>query len=177
MPRQKGGPLPVHNGVEGRIEMNENALTTTEVLERVVARTQALSALLVTVEGVCVAEAGQTDVLNTSAMAALVAGVVSATQELARLVDEPQFSVLLQQGERRHIHISLVGDGDMMVIVFSDEQRMGLIRYEARKAAQMLAETKHEEADAEAERAREEISIPDFKEHALSIIDRIFADS
>ena len=60
----------------------------------------------------------------------------SATREVARLIDEPQFSVLLQQGEQRHLHISLVGEDDMMVIVFADYQRIGLIRHEAKKAAQ-----------------------------------------
>ncbi len=64
----------------------------------------------------------------------------------------------------------------MMVIVFSEEQRIGLIRYEARKASQMLAEVVSAPPDNEENKAQDELSVPEFKEHALSIIDRIFAD-
>ena len=59
----------------------------------------------------------------------------------------------------------------MMVIIFEDYNRIGLVRYEARKAAEALGEAlKQEEKPGNAD----EISAPEFKEYALNLIDKIF---
>ena len=79
-----------------------------EVLCSLIKGGGALTALLITRQGNMLASAGETSYLNTTAMAALVAGMFAATREVARIVGEPQFSILLQQGEKRHIHISLI---------------------------------------------------------------------
>lgn len=143
-----------------------------QLLADLVRRSGALTGLVITKEGVCVAEAGDTASLNTTALAALVAGMFSATREVARLVGEEQFSILLQQGKTRHIHISLVTDRAMMVVVFGDFRRIGRVRHEARKSSNELAEALA--TGTSRERAREEISVPEFREFALNLIDRIF---
>lgn len=114
----------------------------------------------------------RTDYLNTTAVAALVAGMFTATREVARMVGENQFSILLQQGEMRHIHISLVADASMMAVIFEDHNRIGLIRHSAKKAADQLSELS-QKVDISAPLA-DEISLPKFKEYALNLIDRIF---
>ena len=132
----------------------------------------AMTVLVVTKEGAALAAAGNTSYMNTTAMAALVAGMFSATREVARMVGEHQFSILLQQGESRHIHISLVTDATMMVIVFEDYQRIGRVRLEARKAGEQLAAFLA--ADRSRDRARDDLAAPQFKEYALNLIDSIF---
>jgi predicted regulator of Ras-like GTPase activity (Roadblock/LC7/MglB family) len=139
------------------------------ILERMVADAGAITALLVTKEGNAVAKAGDTGYFDTNAMAALVAGMFSATREVARMVGESQFSILLQQGQNRHIHISLVTDALMMVVVFEDYQRIGRVRHEAKKACDALML-----AMAAQRREPVELPIPQFKEFALNVIDRIF---
>jgi predicted regulator of Ras-like GTPase activity (Roadblock/LC7/MglB family) len=141
------------------------------ILSKLIRNSGAMTAMVVTKEGVSAEEAGDTSYLNTTAMAALVAGMFSATREVARLVGENQFSILLQQGETRHIHISLVHDSKMMVIIFENYQRIGLVRHEARKAAEAISKVlqlgdKPEHLEA--------IATPQFKEYALNLIDRIF---
>jgi predicted regulator of Ras-like GTPase activity (Roadblock/LC7/MglB family) len=133
---------------------------------------KALTALLVTKEGIAIAEAGDTSYLNTTAMSALVAGMFSATREVARMVGETQFSILLQQGENRHIHISLIADSTMLVVIFDDYQRIGLIRYEARKSCPQIEEALIAEHNLAGTKL--EIGTPHFKEYALNLIDRIF---
>jgi len=59
----------------------------------------------------------------------------------------------------------------MMVLIFEDHQRIGLVRYEARRAGEelnsiLMPTLKPSEA--------EQISTPQFKEYALNLIDRIF---
>ncbi len=142
-----------------------------ELLSRLVEKSGALTALLVAKDGVSLTEAGDTSYMNTTAMAALVAGMFSATREVARLVGESRFSVLLQQGDNRHIHISLIHDSTMMVIVFEDYQRIGLVRYEARKMGEKIAKALvRDETRGEVS----EVATPQFKEYALNLIDKIF---
>ena len=156
------------------MSLNEKMPTDTKgVLAMLVRQTNALTALLITKEGTVISEAGDTRSLNTTAMAALVAGMFSATREVARMVGEKQFSILLQQGEQRHIHISLVTDSTMMVIVFEDYKRIGKVRHEARRAGEALAQRLKEEKRGLAD----DISVPQFKEYALNLIDQIFTTS
>ena len=134
-----------------------------------------MTALLITKEGAVISEAGDTSTLNATAMAALVAGMFSATREVARMVGEKQFSILLQQGEKRHIHISLVTDSAMMVIVFEDYQRIGRVRFEARKTGEVLAQKLIQSRSRDKDDA--DISVPQFKEYALNLIDQIFTNT
>ena len=142
-------------------------------LMKLVDASGALTAMLVTKEGNVVSEAGDTSYLNTTAMAALVAGMFSATREVAAMVGESQFSILLQQGENRHIHMSLVTDRVLMVVVFEDYQRIGRVRHEAKRSGKRLSELFRERSKQSA--PSEDISVPEFKEYALNLIDRIFA--
>ncbi|MBK9166246.1 MAG: roadblock/LC7 domain-containing protein [Bryobacterales bacterium] len=143
-----------------------------ELLDHLVEHGGALTALLVTRQGSVVSEAGRTGYLNTTAMAALVAGMFSATKEVARMVGESQFSILLQQGEKRHIHISLVSGDIMMVVIFEDYSRIGQVRHEARKAGEKLTALLAQPKEVRPE--PEEATVTQFREYALNLIDRIF---
>ncbi len=144
------------------------------ILERMVVDANAITALLVTKEGHAVTRAGDTSYLDTTALAALVAGMFSATREVARMVGETHFSILLQQGQNRHIHISLVTDALMMVVIFEDYQRIGRVRHEAKKACDTLMLTMAGQKQGQRREAAEDLSVPQFKEFALNVIDRIF---
>lgn len=143
------------------------------ILDDLVERTEAITALVISRQGVCLGQAGTAASLNSTALAALVAGMFSATKEVANIVGEDQFSILLQQGEKRHIHISLIGSRSMMVIVFEDYSRIGKVRFAARKAAGELLKA-IEQGKKRSDEAVENLSVPDFKEYAMNLIDRIF---
>jgi len=155
--------------------MNESANVTDigSILDELVIKTEAITALVISRQGICLGQAGTAASLNSTALAALVAGMFSATKEVANIVGEDQFSILLQQGEKRHIHISLIGAKCMMVIVFEDYSRIGKVRFAARGVSSSLLRILEKN-----ERKREEIidnmSVPDFKEYAMNLIDRIF---
>lgn len=146
----------------------------TNALAEVVNSSGAMTAMLVTKEGVAIAIAGSTSSLNTAAMAALVAGMYSATREVARMVGEKQFSILLQQGETRHLHVSLVTDVVMMVVIFEDYTRIGRVRYAVRKASDEL--TPYLVSGEDVQRAREDLAVDSFKAGTLRLIDRIFKE-
>jgi len=141
------------------------------VLAEMLEQSGALTALLITKEGHIVTVAGSVSYINTTAMAALVAGMFSATREVARMVGETQFSILLQQGQTRHVHISLVTESVMLVVVFEDYQRIGRVRHTARRAGDRLVSL----LDSAGEKPKELlVETPRFKEYALGLIDSIF---
>jgi predicted regulator of Ras-like GTPase activity (Roadblock/LC7/MglB family) len=147
---------------------------TGEILRQIVRETQAVTALLISREGVCISSAGQTESLNATALAALVAGMFAATKEVAIIVGEEHFSILLQQGEKRNIHISLIGQRSMLVVVFEDNQRIGRVRLATRQAARKLVESVEKPREKKDSRGGEDISMPDFREYALNLVDQIF---
>lgn len=149
------------------------ASTTRRLLDDVVSNAGALHALLVARDGTLLGEGGDCAGLDTAALAALVAGMHAATREVARLVGEHQFSILLQQGSRRHLHVSLVDEAAMLVVVFEDQTRIGLVRLEARRAGDRLAPLLARQA-AQAAEALPGVARPQFREFALGLIDSIF---
>jgi predicted regulator of Ras-like GTPase activity (Roadblock/LC7/MglB family) len=158
--------------LNGKAAVIADSSSYSRILEELIANSKALTVLLITKQGTVLATAGDTGYLNSTAVAALVAGMFTATREVARLVGENQFSILLQQGELRHIHISLVASESMMVIIFEDHNRIGMVRHHAKKAGEQLAEVAA--APAPIANHDAEISLPRFKEYALNLIDRIF---
>lgn len=120
--------------------------TATVVLGNFLRESQAKCALLVDPDGQVIAKEGFSKNVDTTALAALSAGAIASTKEIARLVGEPQFSVLLHQGEHGHIHFSLVGDRAILVVIFDDRTTLGMVRLFAKQAVtdleQIFAEAK-----------------------------------
>lgn len=156
-----------------QLPRREDAEALKDLLSKLVKRSEAVTALLISHEGVCISKAGNVQTLNSTALAALVAGMFSATKEVANIVGEEKFSILLQQGEKRHIHISLIGQRNMMIVVFEDYRRIGRVRHEARSIGPDILRIL-ESRDKSRKEDAEDISVPEFREYALNLIDRIF---
>ena len=76
--------------------------------------------------------------LDTTSLASLTAGNVAATDGLARLIGEKEFSVLFHEGERDNIHISIVGKRVILVVIFDERSSLGLVRLRVKKASTEL---------------------------------------
>ena len=109
-------------------------------LLRLLKKAEAKCALLVDKDGHMVTRQGFTQSLDTTALAALLAGSFASTREIARLVGEPEFSVLFHQGKKDHIHISLVGERTILAIVFDDRTTIGMVRLYAKETAGCIKE-------------------------------------
>ncbi len=107
-------------------------------LKKLLKGSEAKCALLVDKDGHLVTRQGFTQSLDTTSLAALLAGSFASTKEIARLVGEPEFSVLFHQGKRDHIHMSLVGDRSILVVVFDDRTTIGMVRLYAKEASDEL---------------------------------------
>ncbi len=109
------------------------------VLSKMLKGAEAKCALLVDKDGHLITRQGFTHSLDTTALAALLAGSFASTKEIARLVGESEFSVLFHQGKKDHIHMSLVGDRSILAVVFDDRTTIGMVRLYAKEAASELA--------------------------------------
>ncbi len=80
---------------------------------------------LVDKNGQQIAAHGNIDNLDTTSLASLTAGNVAATDALAKLIGEKEFSVLFHEGERDNIHISIVGLRVILVVIFDERSSLG----------------------------------------------------
>jgi predicted regulator of Ras-like GTPase activity (Roadblock/LC7/MglB family) len=68
----------------------------------------AKAVFLIDKNGQQIAAAGDVEDFDSTSLASLTAGNVAATDGLAKLIGEREFSVLFHEGKRDHIHISIV---------------------------------------------------------------------
>ena len=90
---------------------------------------------LVDKNGQQIAGAGEIDLVDTTSLASLTAGNVAATDGLARLIGEREFTILFHEGRKDNIHISIVGQRLILVVIFDERSSLGLVRLRVRKAS------------------------------------------
>jgi predicted regulator of Ras-like GTPase activity (Roadblock/LC7/MglB family) len=93
---------------------------------------------LVDKNGQQIAAHGEIENLDTTSLASLTAGNVAATDGLARLIGEKEFSILFHEGEKDNLHISIVAQRVILVVIFDERSSLGLVRLRVKKAAQEL---------------------------------------
>ena len=94
---------------------------------------------LVDKNGQLIASAGEDKDMDTTSLASLTAGNIAATGGLAKLLGEKEFSILFHEGEKDHLHISLVGDRVILVVIFDNRTSMGLVRLRVKRVSESLA--------------------------------------
>jgi len=85
-----------------------------------------------------IAAGGDIGNIDPTSLASLTAGNVAATDGLAKLIGEKEFSILFHEGERDHVHISIVANRVILVVIFDDRSSLGLVRLRTKKAQQDL---------------------------------------
>ena len=73
------------------------------------------------------------------ASGALLAGSYASSREMARLLKEDSFRVLVQEGTREKIFTETVDDRWLLVVVFDHQAHLGLVKVLAKRATQSLA--------------------------------------
>ncbi|MCK4573609.1 MAG: roadblock/LC7 domain-containing protein [candidate division Zixibacteria bacterium] len=154
----------------------EEELTQIDTLiSRMLKGAEAKCALLVDKDGHLITRQGFTHSLDTTALAALLAGSFASTREIARLVGESEFSVLFHQGKKDHIHMTLVGERSILVVIFDDRTTIGMVRLYAKETAVQMAKI-FEQIKGKSD-SREQTGITgDFAAQAENKLDDIFQD-
>jgi predicted regulator of Ras-like GTPase activity (Roadblock/LC7/MglB family) len=105
-----------------------------EALRRLRQEANGKAVFLIDKNGQQIAAAGEIEQFDTTSLASLTAGNVAATDGLAKLIGEREFSVLFHEGLQDHIHISIVAKRAILVVIFDDRSSLGLVRLRVRRA-------------------------------------------
>jgi predicted regulator of Ras-like GTPase activity (Roadblock/LC7/MglB family) len=147
-------------------------------LNRLASDANANVVFLVDKNGQQIAAVGDLQSLDTTSLASLTAGNVAATDGLARLIGEKEFSILFHEGEKDNIHISIVAERVILVVIFDERTSLGLVRLRVRRAMAEL-EKIFEEIARKAEKDKQ-ILAADFDSPFAEItdddIDRLFSE-
>jgi predicted regulator of Ras-like GTPase activity (Roadblock/LC7/MglB family) len=106
-----------------------------EVLHR---DSNAKAVLVIDKNGQAIASAGEVDQLDVTSLSSLTAGNVAATGGIASLLKEKEFAGQFHEGEKVHVHISLVAQRVILLVLFDERSSLGLVRLRVRKAAAEL---------------------------------------
>ena len=147
-------------------------------LNRLASDANANVVFLVDKNGQQIAAVGDLQSLDTTSLASLTAGNVAATDGLARLIGEREFSVLFHEGERDNIHISIVAQRVILVVIFDERSSLGLVRLRVRRATVELDRI-FEEITEKVEREKQNLPsdfVSPFSEITDDDIDRLFSE-
>ncbi|MDD5541720.1 MAG: roadblock/LC7 domain-containing protein [Acidobacteriia bacterium] len=105
------------------------------ILTQLASEAKAKLVFLVDRNGQPIASYGDNGSVDTTSLSSLAAGNVAATEGLAQLLGEREFSVLFHEGERDNIHFSIVAHRAILVVIFDNRTPVGLVRLRVRQAA------------------------------------------
>ncbi len=130
---------------------------------------------LVDKNGQQIADAGEVDLVDATSLASLTAGNVAATDGLAKLIGEKEFSILFHEGRKDNIHISIVGQRLILVVIFDERSSLGLVRLRVRKASADLERVLNE-MEAKATEVGTVEAVSPFAEITDDDIDALFSE-
>ena len=103
------------------------------VCARLARDANAKAVLLIGRDGQPIAEAGEVDELDVTSLSSLTAGNVAATGGISKILREKDFTSQFHEGEKTHVHITLVGGRAILVVLFDERSSLGLVRLRVQK--------------------------------------------
>ena len=125
--------------VSQMVMFDEEARRITAVCEKLCRDANARVVFVIDKNGQLIAAAGETENLDSTSLASLVAGEIAATGGLAKLMGEKEFSTLFHEGVRDNLHISIVASRVILVVIFDSRSSLGLVRLRVKKCSEELA--------------------------------------
>lgn len=110
------------------------------LLSELVDDVDATAAFLVEKSGQMLASEGDVKGLDTTAIASLVSSSFASSRAVAKLIGEPEFLAMFQQGDRTSIFLYALTTQDILVVIFNDQSKTGLVKVQTEQAAKALAE-------------------------------------
>lgn len=154
----------------------EDYLAIRDLIQRLRAEANARVVCLVDRNGQQIAAVGEVEGLDTTALASLAAGNVAATDSLARLIGERDFSALYHEGEKDNLHLSVVGGKVILLVIFGVRSSLGLVRLRVKKYTGELA-VALERMQAQSAKARSgKLAASPFAEITDADIDSLFGN-
>jgi predicted regulator of Ras-like GTPase activity (Roadblock/LC7/MglB family) len=102
-------------------------------------QSDAATALIIDKGGFLITKQGAGEQLDVTTLAALAAAAFSATETIANLVNEPNFSSVYQQGDNHSMLVVNVDQHSLLVVVFLSHVSVGAVKYFARPTIEKIA--------------------------------------
>ena len=128
--------------------------------------------LLIGRDGQPIAEAGDIEELDVTSLSSLTAGNVAATGGISKILREKDFTSQFHEGEKVHVHITLVGGRAILLVLFDERSSMGLVRMRVKKSSDEMARLFDQVAKKAAAKSQPSI----LTEITDSDIDNLFND-
>jgi predicted regulator of Ras-like GTPase activity (Roadblock/LC7/MglB family) len=108
------------------------------VCQRLHRDANAKAVLLIGRDGQPIADAGDVAELDVTSLSSLTAGNVAATGGISKILREKDFTSQFHEGEKTHVHITLVAGRAILVVLFDERSSLGLVRLRVRKASEEM---------------------------------------
>jgi len=105
------------------------------VLANFLSESAAADVLLIDRSGQLLAQGDTARALDTVSLSALAAGAFSSTAAMARLLGEPEFTMLFHQGIKENIHVTAVDEDAILLATFDSRTTVGMVRLFAKEAS------------------------------------------
>ncbi len=121
----------------------EESAMIQKCLDRLMDETGATYSMLLDRAGQVLAWQGAGHQAEMMHLGALLAGTYASSQEMARLLKEDNFRVLVQEGHKEKIFTETVEGRWLLVVVFDHQAHLGLVKVLAKRATESLATVLH----------------------------------
>ncbi len=128
--------------------------------------TRAHCVLLLSKSGHLINQTGFTGTFNLQSIAALIGGIFTSTQALAKLVSEEKFKVMFQEGKKWNVYFCLIAGQFILATIFDKSTVVGMIRHAAAEADRKMAAHLLKAIVLDADQASK-----DFSESMISSVD------
>ena len=132
----------------------------------------AKAVLLIGRDGQPIAEAGEVGEIDVTSLSSLTAGNVAATGGISKILREKDFTSQFHEGEKTHVHITLVSGRAILVVLFDERSSLGLVRLRVKKSSDEMVRLFDQVAKKAAAKSQPSI----LTEITDSDIDNLFND-
>ena len=132
----------------------------------------AKAVLVIDKNGQAIASAGEVEQLDVTSLSSLTAGNVAATGGISKILREKDFTSQFHEGEKTHVHITLVGGRAILVVLFDERSSLGLVRLRVKKSSDEMVRLFDQVAKKAAAKSQPSI----LTEITDSDIDNLFND-
>ncbi len=109
-----------------------------EELDDFLKNSNSTAAILCEMSGEILTSQGDYSGLDTTTIASLAAGSFATTKGIANLLGEREFSLLFHQGKSRNIFISNIESFAILIIVFSNDAVLGVVKQTSQDSKKRL---------------------------------------
>lgn len=139
------------------------------ILARMQSELRAQLVLLISRSGQPIVISGAAESIDCTALASLAAANLAATDGLANIVGEREFSVLIHQGRERSLFISDLLKRFSLVLVFDATASSGLVRYKCKRTT-LLLEDVIREFQRRIEKTEPMMGVPQFSDEEIEAL-------